>query len=228
MALAVSVSLDTAKQYANSYLSTKFNGKKHKVYMKLLCDDTTIEEGIQLAKRTPCIALIEYQGVSLDLPCLTEDTGVLICKSYSLGNNMSEQDVAIIAEDLPNGITPVIYLPEDFVNLELLHNVSRSYPRFRFCGGELFSVDGVRLGYIGIDILEKLGEKILPEYYYIKNIIDVIPSVAIEELELTVSTTKEKAPKAPKSGSSSTKTPKKTTKTMLFSDIVNKNGLVLP
>ena len=231
MAILVNVDFEMANKYNVRSISTKYNNKKHKVYFKLCCDDFNLSEALNAAKVNHNVIMVEYKG-SLNNPeflNLTESTGLYIGRMFELGNNICEQDLQDISEDVPNGVTPIVYLPSDFKDLELLVRLSRKFPRFRFCGGQLFAVEGVKLGAVGVDTLEAHDIKFGVECYNMTDSVDVIETVDILDLELEVSNKPERTTKttAKSTTKSSSSTPKKP-KTMMFSDIFNRNESVMP
>ena len=119
MSIICKVDYATALKYKGMNLSTKYNNKKHKVYLKLIGDDFTLTDCIALAKVSKNILMVEYQGLQSNSAYeeLTENTGVYVGRVYDFGNNITEEDVEKIAEDSPKGVVPIIRLPDDYKDL---------------------------------------------------------------------------------------------------------------
>ena len=226
MSILSNIDYDAAFQFKGCNLSTKYNGKKHKVYLRLVCDDLTLSDGLNLAKLCPSIVAIEYTGAESNetFMNLGTDNSLYVYKLYEHGNNITENDVKLILESTPVGVTPVIHLPDTFVDLHFIYKMCKSYPRVRFCGGNLFCVDGVRLGCIGVDILDKLDIKYTSDCYAIGNKMDVLECVDLNDLKLDISTKPEKAvkKKSPSKRSSSSSSSKKSSPSMSFADMLLK------
>ena len=210
MAIVCSVDYSTALSYKGMNLSAKYNNKKQKVFLKLNCDDFTLSDCLELARLSKNILMINYQGVDTNPTYLnlTEDTGIYIGKIIDFGNNITIEDIERIENQVPNGVVPIINLPEDYKNLEFLWKASKRFPRVRFSGGKLFAINGVKVGQIGVDILESVDSKIDVSCYTLNSCSDCIDLVDISSLEISASTKAEKAPRERKS-SSGNSSPKK-------------------
>lgn len=64
MAIIVKADYNVVSAYNGKTVTTKYNGKKHKVLFKLTCDDTTLTESIALAKTNSNIVMLDYQGLT--------------------------------------------------------------------------------------------------------------------------------------------------------------------
>lgn len=219
MSIICKVDYATALKYKGMNLSTKYNNKKHKVYLKLIGDDFTITDSIALAKVSKNILMVEYQGLQSNSAYeeLTENTGVYIGRVYDFGNNITEEDVEKIVASTPAGVTPVIKLPDDYKDLYSIYKFSQIYPTVRFCGGHLFAIDGIKVGAIGVDILDKLQEKYSVDCFKLDDTEDVLELVDINELEIDTTTKPEKVKKA--SSNSNKSASKKTSKKVSIFDI---------
>ena len=219
MSIICKVDYATALKYKGMNLSTKYNNKKHKVYLKLICDDFTLTDCIALAKVSKNILMVEYQGLQSNSVYeeLTENTGVYVGRVYDFGNNITEEDVEKIAEDSPKGVVPIIKLPDDYKDLYNIYQISKAHPSVRFCGGHLFAIDGVKVGAIGVDILDKLQDKYSLDCFKLDDTEDVLESVDINELEIDTTTKPERAKKASSGGNKSVA--KKTSKKVSIFDI---------
>lgn len=219
MSIICKVDYATALKYNGMNLSTKYNNKKHKVYLKLIGDDFTLTDCIALAKVSKNILMVEYQGLQSNSAYeeLTENTGVYVGRVYDFGNNITEEDVEKIAEDSPKGVVPIIKLPDDYKDLYNIYQISKAHPSVRFCGGHLFAIDGVKVGAIGVDILDKLQDKYSLDCFKLDDTEDVLETVDINELEIDTTTKLERAKKVSSGGNKSAA--KKTSKKVSIFDI---------
>lgn len=222
MAIISSVDYSTALSYKGMNLSTKYNNKKQKVYLKLNCDDLTLADCLELARLSKNIVMINYQGIDTNVTylSLTEDSGIYIGKVIDFGNNITLEDIQRIENQVPKGVVPIINLPEDYNNLEFIWRASKKFPRVRFSGGNLFAIEGVKIGQVGVDILSKFETKLDASVYSSDGRTDCVDVVDINTLEITVSAKAEKAPRERKS-SSGTGTQKKKTPTASFGSLFN-------
>lgn len=219
MSIICKVDYATALKYKGMNLSTKYNNKKQKVYLKLIGDDFTLTDCIALAKVSKNILMVEYQGLQSNSAYeeLTENTGVYVGRVYDFGNNITEEDVEKIAEDSPKGVVPIIKLPDDYKDLYKIYQISKAHPSVRFCGGHLFAIDGVKVGAIGVDILDKLQDKYSLDCFKLDDTEDVLETVDINELEIDTTTKPERAKKVSSGGNKSAA--KKTSKKVSIFDI---------
>lgn len=219
MSIICKVDYATALKYKGMNLSTKYNNKKQKVYLKLIGDDFTLTDCIALAKVSKNILMVEYQGLQSNSAYeeLTENTGVYVGRVYDFGNNITEEDVEKIAEDSPKGVVPIIKLPDDYKDLYKIYQISKAHPSVRFCGGHLFAIDGVKVGVIGVDILDKLQDKYSLDCFKLDDTEDVLETVDINELEIDTTTKPERAKKVSSDGNKSAA--KKTSKKVSIFDI---------
>lgn len=220
MAIVASADFATAESYKGKSLSAKFMNKKHKVYLKLLCDDFTLKNSINLAKVSNNILYLEYQGMTdnVDYQTLSGDTGVNIIHITEVGNNFSDVDINDILEKTPLGVVPIVKLQDDFSDLKKLYDFTRKYPRVRYIGGNLFRVDGVNIGSYTKSDLDKKGIKYTISSYKTVDCCDILSETEIEALDIDTSNKPEREPKL-RSGSKP-KSPKKQTVSM-FSGLIN-------
>lgn len=225
MALICNVDLEQAKKYLGVNLSAKYNGKNHKVYLRLCCDDFNLSECIEFSRKCQSVLAVSYRGMPNNevYVGLDKDTGVYITRDYSQGNNISESDVQSILEETPTGVTAVINLPEDFTDLNFVWRMCSKYDRLRFCGGKLFQIDGAHIGGIGLDIIRRVDVKFNPDSFAVCGT-DICEVVDITELEIKTSTGSSKS----NSSSSSSRKESKPKKTLMFADIFNNGGAVAP
>lgn len=226
MSIISTVDYNTATQYKNCVLSTKHNGKKHKVYLRMICDEFTLASGLELVRVCPSIVAIEYVGQN---ECdVYKNLGVankfFVYRVFDYGENITFEDVDVVLDSVPSGVVPVIHLPETFTNIELLHRICQVKPKVRFYGGNLFCIDGVRVGCIGMDFIQKHGIKYNPEDYYIGNEKDALECLDINsiKLEINVKSVKEqkKTTKSTSNSGGSSQPKKKKQPAMSFTDML--------
>lgn len=202
MSIICNVDFATATKYRGKNLSAKFNNKKHRVYLKLSCDDSNLQDCIELAKQSKNILMVSYQGTGswTELPFLSSTKGIYVGYTMDFGVDISEADIARAVEGVPETVTPIISLPRSFTDVEFLWRVSRNYPRLRFSGGQLFAIDGIRVGEIGVDVLQKAEVKYGPDSYRLRSGVDALEVANIASLEIDATGKAESSgPKKPKS-----------------------------
>lgn len=210
MSIVCSVDYGTAQKYKGKNLSAKYNNKKHRVYLKLHADDSNLQDCIELAKQSRNILMVSYQGMGSweEYGFLNGARGVYVGCPMDFGVDVSEADIQRAIEEIPESVTPIVNLPRSYTDLEFLWRVSKAYPRVRFSGGTLFAVDGLRVGEIGVDVLQKAEVKFGADSYRLRSGVDALENVSISTLEIDM-TGKADTPKASKP--KSTGTPKKKT-----------------
>lgn len=219
-----------ALEYKGFNLTTKYNGKKHKVYLKVICDDFSLSECIELAKSSKNILMLEYQGMET-FPMYTQlkkDVGVYIGRVTDMGNNISDEDLLALINDTPEGVVPIVRLPDDFKNLRVVSNLSEKFPTVRFCGGNLFSVKGVKVGAVGVDLLKSKDIKFDQSAYMLSCTDDVLEDIDINELEIETSSKPESTTKQKKQGSGTKKQNKVSKPSISFSSMLLKGGIQMP
>ena len=226
-AIIATCDYDTARMYRNKVLSTKVGSKKYRVYLRVFGDETNIKDLIEMARFSRNIIMVDYQGsdMSEEYRGITKDLtcGCHVINIFNYGNNITIEDVESLSKEVPNGVTAVINMPDDYTDLRFVWECCNKYPNIRFSGGNLFVIDGVRLGSIGIDIYEKFSIKYSVDAYTGKYGVDVKD---LDELELIVTDKPEKSSGSKKEktgGSKSQSKPKK----LLFSSLLNSNSVSL-
>lgn len=207
--IIVRTTLDVAKEYTDKTVTTKLHGKKHHVYFKVEVDDFNIEEALQIASKGSNIVVLDYVGTNDYILRVSDFKGVYITWCRELGMELSESDISHIEEITPEGVTPVIKLPEAYKNIRFVHDMSTKYKRVRFCGGTLYCFDDCRFGCCGRDILSKLDIKFDEEDRVHTGCCCALPVVEDVGLEFVATA---KAVRKTSSGEKSKKTTK-TTKT---------------
>ena len=199
MSVVCNMNLTEASAYRGMSIKGKYNGKKHQVYIRLVCDDSNLKECVDLARVSKNILMVEHQGQGdTKAYSLVRNTGVYIGKVFTCGNNFDASELERIIEDVPDYITPIISFPDDFCDLELVWELSKIYPNVRFCGGKLFAIDGVKVGAVGIDILDKVSAKYDDECYMLCGTTDAVECVSFSDLsEIETSAKAETKQKAP-------------------------------
>lgn len=183
MSVVCGINLDLAKEYDRYSLSTKVEGKKHKVFFKLESGVDELQECINLASKRKDIIYVEYQGDITSIESV-ETNGVSVICSKEVGNNFTDEDIEYALSDLPSGITLVLCLPDDFNNLEMIYKLSKKYPKIRFSGGNLFRLDGLRLGNYDKSLLDTKGIKYGGFSHLTSNCKDILSCYNISNLDL--------------------------------------------
>ena len=183
MSVICGINLSLAKEYEKYSLSAKVEGKKHKVYFKLESGADELQDCINLARNRKDIVFVEFQG-NIDEVENIETNGVSVIYVKEVGNNISESDIDFTLVDFPKGMTLVLSLPDDFNNLELIYKLNKMYPSVRFYGGNLFRLDGLRLGNYDKTALENKGIKFGSYSHLTSNSKDILGYYNISNLEL--------------------------------------------
>lgn len=200
MSIVVKTNYETANKYANGRVVTKYNNKKHQVYFRVSCDDYSLNSCIELAKKSDNIVMLDYEGLPMSqtYTSLTSDTGVYIGIKIEVGMDFSEEDLVRILNDTPEGVTPIVKLPDEYKNIRFLYNMCKKYSRVRFCGGATFNISGCRLGCCGADVLEKNNIKFPADVVMHTGCSCGLEVVDDEGLEFEVSQKVVKQPKTPR------------------------------
>lgn len=135
--------------------------------------------GVQQKKRKERVYFYSYIDKTVDIGDLLDDNvlvyecigdltieqerelekvqGVYIIKKHKV-DELSNSIVEKIIANTEKGVTPVIELPKDFKDYEMLCRLNDAYQGVRYQGGYLFD-DGIcRIGVFGSDIIKK-GKK---------------------------------------------------------------------
>lgn len=157
MSIFAKVCYETALKFKGKGVTTKIDKKKHQVYFKVYCDDTDIQDALNLARISSNIVMLEYQG---DLSLLHQyDTGgVYLGVVHDFGMDITEADIAALLTELPANVILIVRVPLEFSNMQFIQDICTKYSNVRFCGGTIFCLEGCKVGCCGRDILE--GKKI--------------------------------------------------------------------
>ena len=156
--LLVKTDYETAKKYEFTGVHTKVGNKKHQVFFKVYCDDVTIDECLDLFRSSRNVIMLEYQG-NLSTLAIKDLKGVYITRVFDFGNNITEDDIRDALEQIPDEVTAIIRVPQEYSDMHFVYDISQKYANVRFCGGTMFCFDGCRIGCCGRDILDKNGIK---------------------------------------------------------------------
>lgn len=208
------MSLDSAKALGKNKLITKVGTRNKQVVLLVSVDNTNIQEAIEFSFGNKNIASLIYEGTEHHFSMLSSlDTkGLYICKVEQVASDVTEQDIVELLNVLPDWVTLVVDLPEDYNNMEFIYNICKSHSRVRFTGGYFFELEGCNLGICDTAILDKLGLKGDGELIR-KGHCSALEVVDSDDIVITVATTKERV-----STSSGSKEPKK--KTLMFSELL--------
>ena len=222
MSVICKVGFDQVKGYVNSNVTTRIGKRKHKVYFRIGCDEINLMEAINVVKANDNFICIDYIGAEeSDVYRNLKNTGVLIIRTHEFGNNITDEDVESIMNDTPDGVTPVIKLPNDFMDLRLVWKFSKKFSKVRFCGGDLFSVDGCRLGCCGTELFRSIGVNERQKDFNKVGCSCFYDVVNIDDIEIEVSQKKSRSSGAKKSAKKPTaKKPK-----ISFASLLSANPL---
>ncbi len=164
------------QKYLGKQIKGTVNGKEVVLYIRLLCDEFDVMEGIDLISKNDNILLLDYVGsdfspVYMGLTAEVVGDNCLI-KITDVEDTLTESFVESIVADTPSGVIPVLRLPESFKDLELIYKLNQSYPNVRFCGGTLFVIDGCNIGCCGMELLKKKGVNYDLDAYYRNGLCD--------------------------------------------------------
>lgn len=151
--LLVKTDYETAKKYERTGVTTKVGNKKHQVFFKVYCDELTIDDCISLYRSSRNVVMLEYQG-NLSTLAMKDIKGVYITRVFDFGNNITETDIQDAIEELPDGVTGIMRVPQEYSDMHFVYDMSQKYQNIRFCGGTMFCFDGCRIGCCGRDILD--------------------------------------------------------------------------
>ena len=207
MSLIVRANYNLVKQYKNKTVRATYNGKKHNVFFRLVCDDFDINDCIELAKNNSNVLMLDYQGIE----GVEVNADVYVGKTYDAGSDINEGDIQSILDQTPKGMVAIIKLPEGFNDLELIWRLSKKFKNVRFCGGKLFSALGCNIGCCGVDVLDKKNIKHSESSFIKEGCCCAFTVVDSSEVELEVGAVKASQPKKPK---------------VMFSDLLYRNGKV--
>ena len=166
MAVVVKADLDTVKEFTGKGVTAKVGNKKHQCFFRVQVDDFNIEEALGMAKADSNILLLEYVGTNDYISRIADFRGAYIVKNYELGEQFDETDVERVLDSTPDGVTPVVVLPETYSNIRFVCNMLDKYKRLRFTGGNLFTFDEYAMGYCGRDVAKRRGIKFDEEDYH--------------------------------------------------------------
>ena len=222
MAIFCNVSYPVANEYRGKSLTTEFENKKHPLFFKLVCDDFTLEDALNLAKVSKNILMLDYRGTasSVVYQTMCKDSGVYVGRLVEFGTDVTEKDIVNLLEsEVPDGVTLIVRVPAEYNDLQFVHYICSKYNNVRFAGGQLFAINGVRLGAIGVDILAGSNIKFSAECYTMCDNIDVIKEVEYGTLEITASVKSNSGSNKSASSKSSGRSNKGSSKTLRFASI---------
>lgn len=192
MAVICSVDLETARKYTGN-IKTKYNGVSHQVLFRVMCDDNNVDECIKTATLNSNIIMLDYRGREpVDTSCY-------------IGTFVNTFDDV---PHTPKGVVPIVMLDDDYSDIRYLYDFKQLHPNVRFCGGNLFALDSLGVGAVGVDILKSRGIKVKAADYSLHNRIDAVDEVDINSIEITTGTVKSGSAKSTSSSKDKDSTPK--------------------
>lgn len=212
MSVIVKTSYEEASQYKGKGVSVKIGSKTHNVYFKVVIDDCNISDALN--NNDSNIIMYEYQGLSTNPIYLSLNTSNLyITKSYEFGADINESDIVQVISETPEGVTPIIKIPQDYKDFEFVCRMCDKYERIRFCGGIMFCAEGCRIGCCGRDVLEDMEIKHGDTNYIKEGCGCALNVISGEGLDLIISDKKAKSERKKSTGGT------KKQKTKMFSDL---------
>lgn len=185
MSVVCSVDYEIAKGYEGKNLIAKVENKKQQVFLKLTCSENDLESSLALARNSKNIVMVEYQGLPDSQVFQDIKTGgVYVGVVKDAGADIDFPDVEEMLDGIPEGVTLIIRLPSGYCSLGKLWELTKSYPHVRFCGGLLFDVDGVNVGMVGLDVLDKFKGKYDESSYILDGSDDCVPDLDIFDLQV--------------------------------------------
>lgn len=187
MGVIVKIGVEEYRKFDNKKVTCKIDKKNNNVFFRLVIDSETYSEGISMFETNIDILSVTYVGVtSLDSAArLASMRGVVIDVEYEVGMNVTEEDVCSFAESTSTGVTALIKLPSEYNNMEFIYRMSQAYKNVRFCGGNLFTIEGCSLG---CSIENRLKKASLSQY---EGVVDSccigLVKYELEDLKLEVS-----------------------------------------
>ncbi len=204
-------STEDIRPYENATITAKASKGRRKIAKFIIdMDDYNYTEILDIASKCKHIVQVNYIGSDELLATLQIPQNLYVTKTYDLVDMNNITEIQNFLSTVPNGITPVLRIPEQHKDNEVLmrwsYGISTLYPNIRVVGGNFFYIEGARVGYIGKDMLEALGDKDTPNYEYSDYCFEVY---TLDDVEITIGAIKE--PKIPKAKATSTKSSKPTT-----------------
>lgn len=176
--------LNSAMKYCGA-VSAKIGGKRKRVLFEVPVDELSLPVALESAKRNRNIISLVYEGLDCDISC--EDAskeGVNITWVLPVAGNISVSDISRYVETLPKGMSLTLRFPEDFNDIDFIFELSSAFPDIRICGNTLFSFDGLRVGIVGRDILEKRGIDFDTSVYLVSGECNAIPTLFLDDVTL--------------------------------------------
>lgn len=114
---------------------------------------------------------------------------------YSIHSNGIDASLGMDLHLVPQHITPVVHLPEEYSDLRSISNLVEQIPRVRIEGGTVLRLPELNLGMVSIeDIPKKINEMTLPyriKYMDGNSAIKKVPLTLLDDLEFYDLTMKE-------------------------------------
>lgn len=215
----VKADLATAKQYTGKSLSVKIGKKKFSAVLRVNVDDFNIAEAIELAKRDVNILMLNYVGSHEGIQDVNT-CGVYVAWGIDVGSDVTEDDIQRLYDDVPDGVTLIVKLPEGYKNIRFLYDMSQKFDRIRFCGGSLFCFEDCKFGCCGRDVCNERGISYDDTEYIKEGCSCAIPAFEMDEVEFIATNSMTKTEKTAK------KSKPKSNKTAMFSSLLYSGGKV--
>lgn len=154
----VKCKINEIKKYLGKQIKGTLNSKEMVVYIRLLCDEFDVMDGLDLMSKYDNILLLEYIGNDFSpiyMNLTRETVGDNCIIHINETREITEKYISGVVDMTPSGVVPMVKLPQNFKDLELLYKLNQTYPQVHFCGGDLFVIKGCNIGCCNIDLLQK-------------------------------------------------------------------------
>ncbi len=209
MSVIVKGSYQELEQYKGLNTSMVHLKKKHRVFFKVICDEHTVEDSVALFNSYRNVLYLEYIGLPETLQNI-DLKGAYIGVVQEFKMDVTVEDVELVLQGLPKGVTLIAKLPLECHDMYLVEHLSKKYDNIRFCGGNLFLLDGCKIGCCGADTLKSRGlsytDNVLckkgcgcafPTYLYSELAVDTITGVEYSKHTKTTKAKKQTEVKIP-------------------------------
>lgn len=236
LAKADLMSLKAVLSNSNKRAYSKVDNKMHEVVFLLSLDEFSLEEGLEVYRNTTSVYGVLYEGTieglnGLDLDIKPSD---YIVRQVLGTNDMDADSFLSHLEGVPEWMTLVFELPEDYIDLGSISTACSKSSRVRFKGDSLYAIKGVKLGIAGFDILDEMGVKLRGKDFKVRKytMCEPLGFFGVKDLEIVLKearAVKSSKKKSKKSSSKSKVTPlkpKKENKKSKMASILQSQGVV--
>lgn len=181
MILIKTDNFEDIKPYENTSVTAKGTGRKQTAKFIIDIDDYNYKEVFEYARNCNHIIHANYIGSDELLQTIQIPDGLYVTKTYTLVDINDSTEITNFVNTIPQGITPVIRIPEQYKDLDILmmwvYYTCANYPTIRVVGGNFFALEGTRVGYIGRDMYETDDSS---KYEYNEYCFDILAKTDVE------------------------------------------------